>query len=217
MAGEVFISGATGFMGRALMPELVARGHRVTALIRREVPLPAGVRGALTDPFQYDALARLILPGSTLVHLVGAKSPAPWKKAQFRAIDLGSALASIEAARRAQVAHFVYLSVAHPAPMMKDYIAVRQEGEAALRASGLNATAVRPWYVLGPGRQWPVLLKPLYWLMEQIPSTCKSAVRLGLVTQQQMTATLVNAVEHPATGFRILETAAIRRGSAVSG
>ena len=217
MAQEVFISGATGFMGRALMPELVARGYGVTALIRREVPLPAGVRGELTDPFQPDTLAGLISPGSTLIHLIGAKSPAPWKKAQFRAIDLGSALASIAAACRAQVAHFIYLSVAQPAPMMKDYIAVRQEAEEALRASGLNATAVRPWYVLGPGRQWPMVLKPVYWLMEQNPSTRESAVRLGLVTQPQMTATLVSAVEHPASGFRILETAAIRRGSAVTG
>jgi uncharacterized protein YbjT (DUF2867 family) len=215
MGRDVFISGATGFMGRALMPELVAHGHGVTALIRREAPLAAGVRGVLTDPFQPDVLARVISPGSTFVHLIGAKSPAPWKKAQFRAIDLASALASIEAARRAQVAHFVYLSVAQPAPTMKDYIAVRQEGEAALRASGLNATAVRPWYVLGPGRQWPVVLKPMYWLMEQIPMTRESAVRLGLVTQQQMTATLLSAVEHPASGFRIVETAAIRRGSAV--
>ena len=84
-----------------------------------------------------------------------------------------------------------------------------------LRDAGLNATVVRPWYVLGPGRQWPVILKPIYALLESIPSTHDSAIRLGLVTIEQMTATLTSAVENPPTGVRILETAAIRSGSAL--
>jgi hypothetical protein len=44
-----------------------------------------------------------------------------------------------------------------------------------VRESGMNATILRPWYVLGPGRQWPLLLKPMYWLMERIPATRESA------------------------------------------
>jgi uncharacterized protein YbjT (DUF2867 family) len=79
-----------------------------------------------------------------------------------------------------------------------------------IRESGLNATILRPWYVLGPGRRWPVILKPIYWLMERIPATRESARRLGLVTIEQMVAALVRSVEHPAQGVRILNVPDIR-------
>src|SRR4051794_8852670 len=72
----------------------------------------------------------------------------------------------IGVATRTGIDHFIYLSVAHPAPVMQSYIEVRAQCEASLRASGLNATFVRPWYVLGPGHHWPILLKPFYWAAE---------------------------------------------------
>src|SRR5712692_3182576 len=118
--------------------------------------------------------------------------------------------ASIEAAREAGIKHFVYVSVAQPASMMKEYIAVRAEGERMLRESGMNVTILRPWYVLGPGRRWPLLLKPVYWLMARFPSTRDSARRLGLVTLEQMIGALVRAVENPAQGIRIVEVPEIR-------
>jgi hypothetical protein len=39
----------------------------------------------------------------------------------------------------------------------------------------MNATILRPWYVLGPGHQWPYLLLPMYKLMELLPSTREGA------------------------------------------
>ena len=87
---------------------------------------------------------------------------------------------------------------------MKFYIGVRAEAEKMVRESGMNATILRPWYVLGPGRYWPVVLKPMYWLMERIPATRESAQRLGLVTLQQMVGALVRSIETPAHGVRIL-------------
>jgi len=97
--------------------------------------------------------------------------------------------------------------------VMKAYIAVRAEGEALIRTSGLNATMVRPWYVLGPGRRWPVVLVPIYWLMEQLPGTRDTARRLGLVTLDQMVATLVRAVENPSRGIRVVEVPEIRKAT----
>jgi uncharacterized protein YbjT (DUF2867 family) len=79
-----------------------------------------------------------------------------------------------------------------------------------LRASGLNATIVRPWYVLGPGHWWPYALVPGYWLAEAFPPTRELALRLGLVTVAQMVSALVAAVEHPASGLRIVDVPAIR-------
>lgn len=100
--------------------------------------------------------------------------------------------------------------VAHPAPVMRTYIAARGEAEALLRESGRRATILRPWYVLGPGHSWPRLLEPVYWLLERMPSTRPGALRLGLVTIEEMIRALVHAVERPAESIRIITVAEIR-------
>ena len=94
---------------------------------------------------------------------------------------------------------------------MKAYIAVRQQGEAMIRASGMPATFVRPWYVLGPGHWWPYAILPVYWILERLPKTKESAQRLGLVTIRQMINVLVWAVENPPTDVRILDVPEIRQ------
>jgi uncharacterized protein YbjT (DUF2867 family) len=208
----VFVTGGTGFMGRGLIMELVRRKYAVQALARHgsEHKLPHGCKVIPGDALDKSSFASQIPPADTFVQLVGVTHPNPSKKDECRAVDLGSARAAISAAREAGIRHFVYVSVAQPAPVMKFYIEVRAEGEKMIRESGMNATILRPWYVLGPGRRWPVILKPMYWLMEQIPSTRASAQRLGLVTLQQMVGALVQSVENPANGVRILGVPEIR-------
>ena len=147
----------------------------------------------------------------TMVHLVGVSHPSPAKAAQFRAIDLVSARQAIAVAVAAGVGHLVYVSVAQPAPVMREYIAVRVEAERAIGEAGLRATILRPWYVLGPGRRWPLVLAPVYRLMEAIPATREGAQRLGLVTAEQMIAALVGAIERPPAGVRVMEVPEIRR------
>ncbi len=208
----VFLSGATGFLGRNLAVELLRRGHRVRALARAgsEGRVPVGCEAVTADPLLADSYRESIAPADTFVHLVGVSHPSPAKAAQFRTIDLKSAQAAAAAAKAAGVRHFVYVSVAHPAPVMQEYIAARVEGEEAIRAAGLNATILRPWYILGPGRRWPLLLLPMYWVMGAIPSTRASAQRLGLVTLRQMIGALTRAVEDPASGTRVWEVPQLR-------
>src|SRR5205085_7428882 len=124
---------------------------------------------------------------------------------EFRDVDLLSIEVAIKAARDAGVEHFVYLSVAHPAPMMKAFINVRAAGEAMIRESGINATFVRPWYVLGPGHWWPYAILPVYWLLKRLPNTKESAERLGLVTIDQMLSAIIWATENPPSGVQILD------------
>lgn len=207
-----FVTGGTGFMGRDLIAQLVRRGWAVKALVRdgSEHKLPRGCQPVHGNALDKDSFAFEIPPAETFVQLVGVTHPNPAKKDEFRGVDLASARAAVESALGAGVAHFVYVSVAQPAPVMKFYVAVRTEAERMIRESGLNATILRPWYVLGPGRRWPVMLKPMYWLMERIPATRESAQRLGLVTIEQMVGALVRSIENPARGVRILQVSEIR-------
>jgi len=144
------------------------------------------------------------------VHLIGVPHPSPAKAAQFRAVDAVSIRVAGQAAQAAGIRHFIYLSVAHSAPMMQAYIKVRSEGEALIRSLKLPATILRPWYVLGPGHRWPYVLIPFYWLCERLPNTRDGARRLGLVTIAQMTQALLWAVENPSPDVRILDVPRIR-------
>lgn len=209
---RVFITGGTGYLGRALVEELIKRGHEVRALVRRgsEGKLPEGCEAVLGDPLDASSFAGAVAPSETFVQLVGVPRPSPAKARQFREIDLVSGRASVMAARAANVKHFVYVSVAQPAPVMKAYQEARAEVESLLRESGMRATVLRPWYVLGPGHRWPYLLLPFYKLMERLPSKRETARRLGLVTRAQMVAALVRAVEDPAADFRVVTVPEIR-------
>jgi nucleoside-diphosphate-sugar epimerase len=213
----VFITGGTGYVGQRLAAALLARGHRVRVLARAQSAgrVPAGAETVIGDALDAHSYADALTPDETIVHLVGTPHPSPAKAVEFRRVDLPSIQAAVSAASSGRIAHLVYVSVAHPAPIMRAYIEVRTAGEAAIAQAGLTATVVRPWYVLGPGHWWPVALIPAYALFEIVPSTRASARRLGLVTIGQMVRTLVSAVEHPpASGtIRVVDVPGIRRGT----
>jgi nucleoside-diphosphate-sugar epimerase len=209
---SICITGGTGYIGSRLIPLLLERGHEVRAVVRpgSEKKLPANTSAIVADPLIENSYMDAIRGCDTFIHLIGVPHPSPAKAAQFRAIDLPSIRVAARAAREGGVGHFIYLSVAQPAPMMQEFIAVRAEGEALVRESGMKATFVRPWYVLGPGHWWPYGLLPFYLIAELLPATQESAKRLGLITISQMLRALVWAVDHPPDGVRVFDVPKIR-------
>ena len=211
----VFVTGATGYRGRALIPVLIARGHRVRALARdasaRRVPPGAEIiRGNALDSSTF---ASAIAPADTLVPLIGTPHPSPAKAARFQAVDLVSVDAMLSAASRFGIRHVIYVSVAQPAPVMQAYIVVRQAAEARMRASGIPARNLRPWYVLGPGHRWPYILVPFYAVLRMLPPTREGALRLGLITLDQRVRAIAAGVERPKDGIQLLDVAAIKAAS----
>lgn len=204
---QVFVTGGTGYIGGRLLPALMRRGHQVSALTRPQSAhrLAPGCRAVVGDALDAASYAQAIDGADALVHLVGVAHPSPAKAALFRSVDLASAREAVAAALAARVKHFVYLSVAQPAPVMRAYVAARAEGEALIRASGIAASFLRPWYVVGPGHRWPLVLLPAYSLLERLPVTHDAAQRFGLVSVEQMVSAIVHAVEDPPLGVRVLE------------
>ena len=212
MQKRIFIAGGSGYMGTRLIPLLVERGHQVTALVRQgsEKKIKANCRIVLGNALDGDSYRGQLAGCDTFIHLIGVPHPSPSKAREFIDIDLKSGQEAIRVAPLAGIRHFIYLSVAHPAPVMKAYIKVRSACESSLRSSGLCATIVRPWYVLGPGHRWPLLLTPFYGIAELIPSMREGAQRLGLVTIDEMINTLTAVTEQPASGIKVVGVPEIR-------
>ncbi len=204
---DVFVTGATGYIARRLIPALLERGHRVRALTRESSTsrVPHGATAVIGDALNADSVASALRTHETVVHLVGTPHPNPSKAQEFVRVDLASAIALANAVQRVAVRHVVYVSVAHPAPTMHAFIAARVAGETALRDTHIAATFVRPWYVVGPGHWWPIVLTPFYALGAVVPAWRDSAQRLGLVTLSQMVNALVTAVERDLAAGEVAE------------
>ena len=221
---SVFVTGGTGYIGYRVIPMLVARGHRVRALARPTSisRLPAGCTPVAGDALDATTFSKHVDGCDTLLQLVGTPHPSPSKAAEFERVDFASVRESVRAAATSTVSHFVYISVAPSASVMRAYVDVRMRGEALVRdwlggESNRRATFLRPWYVLGPGHRWPYAFIPLYWMMEAIPSTRERARQLGLVTISQMVTAIVRCVEHASSGERIVSVPEIRTAVALPG
>lgn len=205
---KLFITGATGFLGNALIRMLHQKGgYEIYGLVRKgsEGRLPNGVIEIVANPFDADSYKELIPKDCIYLHLIGVHSPAPWRTKAFREIDLGSVKESIKAAQFAQCRHFIYISVAMESSVMFTYQANKKRAEKALNESGLNLTLIRPWYVIGPNRTWPEAFNWLYNLAEKYPNTLAKVRKFRLVLQEQVLNTLIEAIENKPEKLKIYE------------
>ncbi len=143
------ITGATGFVGQAVVDAALAAGHRVQALARRTQPPRDGitwVEGALDVPAALDVLCA---GADAVIHIAGAVNVPT--RAAFAAANVAGTAAVVEAAITAGIARFVHVSsLAAREPGLSDYGWSKAGAETIVDGSGLDWTIVRPPGVYGP-------------------------------------------------------------------
>ena len=141
------VAGATGTLGRLVVAELARRGHRVRALSRSGAAVAGAAETARADLRDPAALRAACAGAGTVVSAVGASLallPKPGSPG-FDAVDHRGTAALVEAARAEGVRRFAYVSVFHtPHQAACAYVRAHVAGEAAVRASGMEAVVVRP-------------------------------------------------------------------------
>ena len=143
------ITGATGFVGSAVLDEALAQGHTVRALARREQAPRAGVEWVRGDLNDTAALAALVQGADAVVHVAGlTNTPDP---AEFEIANVTGTANVLAAMTEAGVKRLVFVSsLSARKPELSAYGASKAKAEALVEASRLDWTTVRPPGVYGP-------------------------------------------------------------------
>lgn len=153
---RIAIVGGHGKVARHLVRELHGAGHEPVALVRREAyreeleGLGAEVRLLDIEEQDADGFAAAFAGCSAVVFAAGAGYDG--KAERKRTVDLEGSLKSIEGARRAGISRFVQVSASgmdEPVPddaseTWRAYVEAKRDADAALRASDLDWTIIRP-------------------------------------------------------------------------
>ncbi len=152
-AAPIALTGASGFLGRAICEQALAGGLRVRALARNIQALPAHahltpIAGDLCDTAALQALCAGVRGVIHCAGLVKARS-----RAEFFSINARAALDLARVAVQQGAARFVFISsLAAREPQLSAYCASKAAAEGMLRAlPGLDWTILRPPAIYGPG------------------------------------------------------------------
>jgi uncharacterized protein YbjT (DUF2867 family) len=148
---NILVTGATGYIGRSLIPQLAEAGHRVRGMVRRldAEQTPAGVelvRGDVLDAASLGPALAGIDVAYYLVHSMGGGEKG------FRERDRAAARNFAQAARAAGVRRILYLgALGQQDAALSDHLRSRQETGEVLRRHGPPLTEFRAAIVVGSG------------------------------------------------------------------
>ena len=141
------ITGATGFVGQALIDRALDAGHAVRALARKAQAPRAGVEWVAGDLDAAEQLRALVRGTEAVIHVAGVVNDA----AAFECGNVVGTLNVIEAAKAEGVQRFIQVSsLSAREPDLSAYGASKARAEKLVMASSLDWTIVRPPGVYGP-------------------------------------------------------------------
>lgn len=162
----IAVAGASGFIGRHLVPALHDRGHRVRALTRHpSASVTAGVEIRFADMLDPKSLPVALEDVDTAYYLVHSMEDA--SAASFADRDRRAAENFVRAADRMGVSRIIYLGgLGETGPGLSEHLASRAEVGRILQSESPSTTVLRAAIILGPGgTSWDMLRQ----LVERLP------------------------------------------------
>ena len=166
---RIFITGGTGFVGRHVVHQLHAAGHKTRCLVRdmeraRQI-LPREVELFHGDLTRTVNLKAGLQGCEAVIHLVGIireKGPS-----NFERIHVNSTKDLLQAAREANIGRFIHMSaLGSRADASSRYHQTKFSAEQAVRESGIPWTIFRPSVIYGSEDQF---VNTLAWIIRRAP------------------------------------------------
>ena len=220
--GDVFLTGASGFVGSHVLAALLARGYRVRALVRGAWDAPPGVESVSGDLRAPGALIPVLRDCRYLIHTAALYSFAPRDRTAIVAVNVRGTSGILEAARIAGVERCVVTSssaalppapASHPATEGDwasadhrgwSYHASKLAGERAALRAPIAVTTVLPTAPVGPGDHRPTPTGKIIvdLLRGRMPATLGGG--MNIVPVEDVAAAHVLALERGRAGERYI-------------
>jgi len=173
---RVFVSGATGFVGRHVMEELKARGHTPVILSRpgsaRKLPFSDGVEIVYGDIAQPETFEPALEEADAIIHLVAIIREFPDRGITFDKLNYQSVRNMVIGAQRAKVRRFILMSANGASPDgVSEYQITKWRAEELVRHSGLDWTIFRPSVIFGDSKGMPEFTSQLADVIRKAPVT----------------------------------------------
>jgi len=203
-ARRVFITGGTGFVGRAVIQALRAEGYAVRCLVRRGSEPDLRGFGAI-ERVEGDVMARQTLDDGlagcdAVVHLVGIIRERPAIGSTFERVHVQGTQNVLGAAAAAGVRRYLHMSaLGTRAGARSRYHRTKWAAEEAVRSSPLPWTIFRPSIIYGPGDEFVTMLRGMIEGLPVVPVIGSGRQRLQPVPIAQVAQGFARALTLEAT------------------
>ena len=198
---NVFVTGATGFVGRQLCAALSRAGHGVIALVRKgsEAKLPQSdsitpVSGDLFSP----TLPGLLDGCQAVIHLVGIIREFPGREISFERLHVDATAAILAATKQAGIRRYLHMSANGTRQQaVSNYHQTKWRAEELVRNSDLDWTIFRPSLIYGREDQFISMLVRFIRLLPLVPVIGDGQYRLQPVPVEQIASGFASALDKP--------------------
>ncbi len=195
---KIFVTGASGFVGREIVKQLLLSGHRVRALARRKSDLEgdAEVETVVGDTTRPETLFPLLEDCAAVIHLVGIIREFPGRGITFARLHTESTRNILQAAAKQGVQRYLHMSANGARPNAPtDYHRTKWAAEELVRKSQLDWTVFRPSLIFGPQDMFVNLLARLIKTLPLVPVMGDGRYRLQPVHVADVAAGFVAALD----------------------
>jgi NADH dehydrogenase len=211
MAGTVFVTGGSGFVGAAVIEELLSRNYSVNALVNRKtLPPRERLRSISGGLFDTKALDEGMKGAAAVIHIVGIIMERPIDGITFERVHVDGTKSVVDAAKRNGVKRYLHMSALGTRPgAVSRYHQTKFAAEEYVRASELDWTIFRPSLIHGPAGEfmhmeakWARHKSPPFLFMPYFgagPFGCGGAGLLQPVYVKDVARAFVDAIEKPGT------------------
>src|SRR3989338_4201087 len=203
-AGKILVSGASGYIGGRLVPELLHRGYKVRALVRGD-PLTyrsiwPGAQVVRSDALNKEEIRSALYGIDTAYYLIHSLHLGP---KEFKKVDIQAAGNFRDAAQEQGVKRIIYLGgLGDVRGRLSSHLRSRVEVARELKKSNVPVTALRAAVIIGSGSASYEIIKHLVMKLPLIliPSWAKNKCQpIGV---RDVIKYLVGALETPETQGR---------------